>query len=97
MEQIAVKAWRFKVLPSDPLPNFEAIYFIDSEGKFSVNSEFFHADQAKMGWWEYTTNTAGKKWISFWCGGESFDITDEDQDSIARPFFQKHLMNLMRD
>ena len=87
MEQIAVNAWRFRLFPSDPMPDFEATYFLNSDGKFSVNSEFFHAEHAPIQWWQYNTNKEGKSWISFWCGGESFDITDEAQDSIAKPFF----------
>jgi hypothetical protein len=96
MEQIAINAWRFRLFPSDPMPDFEATYFMNSDGKFSVKSEFFHAEQAPIQWWKYTINSADKKWITFWCGGESFDITEEDQDSIARPFFEKHLMHLLR-
>ena len=97
MEQIAVKAWRFRVLPSDPMPDFEATYFIDSRGNFSVNSEFFKTDQAPIQWWQVTNTSSGKKWITFWCGGENFDVTDEEQGSIATPFFEKHFKHLKRE
>ena len=96
MEQIAVKAWRFSLFPSDPRPDFEATYFINSDGKFSVNSEYFFAEQAQIQWWKYTTVKEEKKWITFSGGGDSFDIPDEDQDSIARPFFEKYLKESMR-
>ncbi len=83
-------------MPSDPLPDFEATYFIDSTGQFSVNSDYFKAEQAPLQWWQYTTTNAGKKWITFWCGGENFDITEEEQSSVATPFFEKHLAHLRR-
>ena len=91
MEQIAVKAWRFRLFPSDPRPDFEATYFINSDGTYSVNSEYFFAEQAQIQWWKYTMIKGEKKWITFSGGGDSFDIPDEDQDSIARPFFEKSL------
>ena len=96
MEQIAVKAWRFRILPSDPMPDFEATYFIDSNGNFSVNSEFFKAEQAPIQWWQYTHTSKGARWLTFWCGGENFDITDDDQNSIATAFFEKNLSHLER-
>lgn len=94
MEQIAVKAWRFRFLPSDPMPDFEATYFINSNGNFSVNSEFFTADQVTMRYWEVTTNKDGKKWVTFMAGGETFDIIDESD--IAIPFFEEHLKHLFK-
>lgn len=97
MEQIAVKAWRFRVFPSDPMPDFEATYFINSNGEFSVNSEFFRVDRVSLQWWQYTTNKSGKRWITFWCGGESFDITEDHQSSIATPFFENHLSHLLKN
>lgn len=96
MEQIAVKAWRFRLLPSDPIPDFEATYFIDSKGNFSVNSDYFKAEQAPVQWWQFTDTSRGERWLTFWCGGENFDITDPDQNSIAVPFFQAHLSHLER-
>jgi len=97
MEQIAVKAWRFRLFPSDPMPDFEATFFINSDGKYSVNSEYFSAEQASIQWWKYTMVKGEKKWIFFSIGGINFDITEEDQDSIARPFFEKHLKDSMRE
>ena len=96
MEQIALRAWRFRLFPSDPRPDFEATYFINSDGKYSVNSEYFFAEQAQIQWWKYTMIKGEKKWITFSGGGDSFDIPDEDQDAIARPFFEEYLKDLMR-
>lgn len=93
MQQIAVKAWRFRLFPSDPIPDFEATYFINSDGKFSVNDDFFKGADIAIQSWKYTINNEGKRWITFWSGGESFDIIDENQSSIAIPFFELHLAN----
>ena len=92
-----MKAWRFRLFPSDPRPDFEATYFIDSDGKYSVNSEFFFAEHAQIQSWKYIIIKGEKKWISFSAGGDSFDITDESQDLLARPFFEKHFMHLKRE
>jgi len=97
MEQIAIKAWRFKLLPSDPIPDFEATYFINSNGNYSVNDEMFSANDGPIQHWNYTTNKEGKKWINFWSGMESFDIIDDEQSAIAIPFFEKHLKKLYRE
>jgi hypothetical protein len=96
MEQIAVIAWRFKLLPSDPMPSFEATYFINSDGTFSANDKWFTANNAHISQWDYMTNKEGKKLVNFYCGGESFTITDDEQSSIATPFFEKHLKSLYR-
>jgi hypothetical protein len=78
------------------MPDFEATYFIDSKGYFSVNSEFFRAEQATIQWWQLTETSRGDRWLTFWCGGENFDISDQDQSAIAFPFFEKHLSHLER-
>ena len=97
MQQIAVKAWRFRLFPSDPMPDFEATYFINSTGNFSVNDELFSGNDLPIQWWNYVTNSEGKRWISFWSGGENFDIIDDDQSAVAIPFFEEHFKHLIRD
>jgi hypothetical protein len=42
------------------------------------------------------TNKEGKKLVNFYCGGESFTVSDDEQSSIATPFFEKHLKTLFR-
>lgn len=57
-------------------------------------NEFYSANNAPLDWWQFTTNNEGKMWITFWSGGENFDIIDDDQNSIAMPFFERHFTKL---
>lgn len=97
MEQIAVKANYLNLLPTSFMPDFSGTFFIDSNGKVSLNHEVLAFDATPISSWERMgKSTNGEQGINFWVAGECFLIIDDDQLSISVPFFTKHLGNLQK-
>ena len=62
MEQIAVESNYFNVLPSGGwLPNFTGTFFIDSNGKISLNHEFLQLNSANLSQWNYLGKSKKEK------------------------------------
>ena len=94
LEQIAVKASYLNLLPSGAgLPNFEGVFYINSDGTIFLNHDELRIDGLPFSFWKFTQTIDGKNWLTFFMGGESFDITNEEYLQIAIPFFQKHFSN----
>ena len=53
MSQIAIEAEYFNLLPSGGwMPDFVGIFFVDSNGKVSLNHEVLTLNSAEMSSWE---------------------------------------------
>lgn len=76
------------------MPDFEATYFINSNGKFTVNHSVLAETDMPISKWYFTNTKEGKTWLSFVSVGQTFDVIEEEQIDIAKPFFERNLMNL---
>lgn len=76
------------------MPDFEATYFINSDGKFTVNHNILSATDMPISKWYFTNSKGGETWLSFVSVGQTFDIVEEEQVKIAKPFFERNLKNL---
>ena len=93
MSQIAIEAEYFNLLPSGGwMPDFVGIFFVDSNGKVSLNHEVLTLNSAEMSSWENLGKSpSGTPGINMWIAGESFLIINDDALAIAKPFFDLHL------
>jgi hypothetical protein len=93
MEQIAVEAEYFNLLPSGGwMPNFTGTFFIDSNGKVSLNHEVLNLNSAEISSWNRIGKSGkGIQGVNMWIAGENFLIIDDEQLEVALPFFEKHL------
>jgi hypothetical protein len=92
MEQIAVSGVYRNLLPSGGwMPNFEGTFFIDANGKVSLNHEVLNLNSTDISYWDELPLKTGITGISMMVAGESFWIIDPDAISVAMPFFKKHL------
>jgi hypothetical protein len=96
MEQIAIKAFHFSLMPGVGMPDFDATYFINSNGKFTVNHSVLSETDMPISKWYLTNTSSGKTWLCFVSVGEPFYIVEKDQIDIAKPFFKKHLKHLFQ-
>lgn len=93
MEQIAVEAEYFNLLPSGGwMPNFTGTFFVDSHGNVSLNHEVLSLDSAEMSSWNRMGKSEkGVQGVNMWIAGENFLIINDEHLKIAVPFFEKHL------
>ena len=93
MEQIAVQADYFNVLPSGGwMPNFSGTFFISSDGTVSLNHEVLNLNSTEMSSWDRMGKSKkGVQGVNMWIAGENFLIIKDDDLSVAVPFFEKHL------
>lgn len=93
MAQIAVKAEYFNLLPSGGwMPDFTGTFFVDSDGKVSLNHQVLNLNAADLRSWDRMGKSKnGVQGINMWISGESFLIIDDDALALAVPFFEKHL------
>jgi len=98
MEQIAVEAEYFNLLPSDGwMPDFVGTFFIDSNAKVSLNHEVLTLNSAELSYWNRIGKSqTGVPGINLWIAGESFLIISDDALTIAVPFFEMHLASKFR-
>ena len=95
MEQIAVlgnhrRIWDFG------MPSFEATFFINSDGTYSVNS-ILKAENVRIASWGISEFTTGKPYLKFVAAGTTFDISQGGHLEIAKGFFDKHLKHLYKE
>jgi hypothetical protein len=95
VEQIAVKGSHFQIMEFG-MPSFEATFFINSDGTFSVNS-VLRAENVKISHWKLRQYTDGRPYLSFVSAGTTFDISEVGHLDIAKNFFQKYLSHLFRN
>lgn len=93
MEQIAVEAEYFNLLPSGGwMPDFTGTFFVNSNGKISLNHKVLTLDSADLSSWDRMGKSKkGVEGLNMWIAGENFLIIDDDALSMAVPFFTKHL------
>jgi len=93
MEQIAVAAEYFNLLPSGGwMPDFTGTFFVNSNGKISLNHEVLTLDSADLSSWDRMGKSKkGVQGVNMWIAGENFLIIKDDDLKIAVPFFEKHL------
>ena len=99
MEQIAVEAEYFNVLPSGGwMPDFIGTFFVDSNGQVSLNHEVLTLNSAKMSYWEHLGKSKnGVPGINMWIAGENFLIIKDDALAISKPFFEKYLLTFFKN
>lgn len=95
MQQIAVKGNHFKVMEFG-MPSFEATFFINSDGTFSVNS-ILRAENVKISKWKLRNYSDGRPYLAFVSAGTTFDISDSSHFEIAKQFFQEYLGRLFQE
>ena len=93
MSQIAVEAEYFNVLAGAGwMPDFVGTFFVDSNGKVSLNHEVLTLNSAELSSWENLGKSpSGTPGINMWIAGENFLIIKDDALAIATPFFESHL------
>ena len=93
MEQIAVQAEYFNVLPSGGwMPNFSGTFFISSNGTVSLNHEVLNLNAIEISSWDRMGKSKkGVQGVNMWIAGENFLIINDDDLSVAVPFFEKYL------
>ncbi len=93
MEQIAVQAEYFNVLPSGGwMPDFTGTFFVNSDGTVSLNHEVLNLNRAEMSYWDRLGKSKkGVDGVNMWIAGENFLIINDDDLSVAIPFFEKYL------
>ena len=93
MEQIAVEAEYFNLLPSGGwMPDFTGTFFVNSNGKISLNHDVLTLDSADLSSWDRMGKSKkGVEGLNMWIAGENFLIIDDDALSMAVTFFTKHL------
>lgn len=93
MEQIAIEAEYFNLLPSGGwMPDFTGTFFVNSDGKVSLNHEVLNLNSSELRSWDRMgKSTKGVQGINMWIAGESFLIIDDNALEIAIPFFDKYL------
>ena len=95
MEQIAIEAEYFNLLPSGGwMPDFTGTFFVNSDGKVSLNHEVLNLNSSELRSWDRMGKSKkGVQGINMWIAGESFLIIDDNALEIAIPFFEKYLPN----
>ena len=78
------------------MPSFEATFFINSDGTFSVNS-VLKAENVKISKWKLRNYSDGRPYLAFVSAGTTFDISDPDHLGIAKNFFQNYLAHLFQE
>ena len=78
------------------MPSFEATFFINSDGTFSVN-HVLRAENVKISKWKMRNYSDGRPYLAFVSAGTTFDISDSDHLEIAMNFFQKYMSHLLQD
>ena len=98
MSQIAIEAEYFNVLPGGGyMPDFVGTFFVNSDGKVSLNHDVLTLDAVPMSWWEFMGKSKnGTRGINMWLAGESFLIIDDTALEIAYPFFETNLLSKKR-
>ena len=98
MTQIAVEAEYFNVLPGGGyMPDFVGTFFVNADGKVSLNHSVLTLDSVPMSRWEFLGKSKkGTLGINMWIAGESFLIIDDEALDIAHPFFEKNLLSKKR-
>ena len=98
MEQIAVEAEYFNLLPSGGwMPDFSGTFFVSSNGQVSLNHEVLSLNSTAMSYWENLGKSKnGTPGINMWIVGENFLIIKDDALAIAKPFFEKHLTSMFK-
>jgi hypothetical protein len=98
MEQIAVEAEYFNLLPSGGwMPDFVGTFFVDSNAKVSLNHEVLVLNSAELSFWNRMGKSkTGVQGVNFFISGESFLIINDDALTLAIPFFEKHLADKFR-
>ena len=93
MEQIAVEAEYFNLLPSGGwMPDFTGTFFVNSDGKVSLNHEVLNLNSSDLRSWDRMGKSKkGVQGINMWIAGESFLIIDDNALEIAILFFEKYL------
>ncbi len=93
MAQIAVKAEYFNILPSGGwMPDFIGTFFVDSDGKVSLNHQVLNLNSADLRSWDRMGKSKnGVQGINMWISGENFLIIEDEALEIAIPFFEKYL------
>ena len=99
MEQIAIEAEYFNVLPGGGwMPDFAGTFFIDSNGKVSLNHEVLAFNSVDLkSWNRIGKSPSGVQGINMWIATESFLVISDEALSIAVPFFEKHLASKYKD
>lgn len=95
MKQIAVKGNHFQIMQFG-MPSFEATFFINSDGTYTVNS-ILRAENVKISHWKLRKYTDGRPYLAFVAAGTTFDISDLDHFELAKAFFQQHLNHLFKE
>jgi hypothetical protein len=95
MSQIAVEAEYFNVLPGGGyMPDFTGTFFVNADGKASLNHQVLTLDAVPMSRWEFMGKSKnGIRGINMWLAGENFLIIDDTALEIAYPFFEKNLIS----
>ena len=98
MEQIAVEAEYFNLLPSGGwMPDFTGTFFICSMWQVSLNHEVLMLNSREMSYWENLGKSkGGLPGINMWIAGENFLVIKDEALAIAKPFFDKHLSSLFK-
>jgi hypothetical protein len=77
------------------MPNFTGTFFVNADGKVSLNHKVLTLDSAQMSRWEFMGKSEnGKLGINMWVAGESFLIIEDSALEIAQPFFETWLLGL---
>ena len=98
MEQIAVQAEYFNVLPGGGwMPDFTGTFFVSSNGTVSLNHDVLNLNAAQLSYWDRMGKSKnGVQGVNMWIAGESFLIINDEDLSVALPFFEKHLSSKFR-
>ena len=98
MEQIAVEAEYFNLLPSGGwMPDFVGTFFVDSNARVSLNHEVLSLNSAELSHWDRIGKSKkGVQGVNLWIAGENFLIINDDALALAVPFFEKHLAHKFR-